>query len=116
LRGSALLSANLSCINTRLPRASTTSRSIRRHTSLGYTLRSRSTFTNRSTKTITIKVPTVNQETAQPSVASQVRELIRVNKKTTDEQGMIEIVIHKLGLSKDRGRSVVKAFWNKVEV
>jgi len=74
------------------------------------------TVTNRSTKTITIKVPTVKQETAQPSVAHQVRELIRVNKKTTDEQGMIEIVIHKLGLSKERGRSVVKAFWNKVEV
>ena len=70
----------------------------------------------RKTRTVTIKAPTAKQEQGQPSVASQVRDLIRVNKNNTDEQGMIELVINKLGLSKERGRSVVRAFWNKVEV
>ena len=67
----------------------------------------------KQTKTITIKPPTAQ---GAPTVASQVRDLIRVNKLKVDEAGMIEIVINQLGLSKERGRSVVKAFWNKVEV
>ena len=49
-----------------------------------------------------------------PSVASQVRELIRVNQNNTDHQGMVEIVVRELGLSVLRGKSVVKAFWGKV--
>ncbi len=64
------------------------------------------------TKVITIKPKRVE---GAPTVASQVRELIRVNKRNTDEKGMTEIVIKQLGLTKERGRSVVKAFWNKVE-
>lgn len=66
------------------------------------------------TKVITIK-PKQRAEGA-PTVASQVRDLIRVNKRNTDEKGMVEIVIRELGLTKERGRSVVKAFWTKVEV
>ena len=64
------------------------------------------------------KVITIKPKAAQgaPTVASQVRDLIRVNKVSVDEKGMIELVCSKLGLSKERGRSVVKAFWNKVEV
>lgn len=64
------------------------------------------------------KVITIKPKAAQgaPTVASQVRDLIRVNKASMDEKGMIELVCSKLGLSKERGRSVVKAFWNKVEV
>lgn len=64
------------------------------------------------TKVIMIKPKRVG---GAPTVASQVRELIRVHKVSTDEKGMVEIVITKLGLTKERGRSVVKAFWNKVE-
>lgn len=64
------------------------------------------------TKVIMIKPKRVE---GAPTVASQVRDLIRVNKRNTDEKGMVEIVIKQLGLSKERGRSVVKAFWNKVE-
>lgn len=63
------------------------------------------------TKTITMKP---KREAGKPSTASQVRELIRAHKVKVDEQGMVEIVIRELGLSKARGRSVVKAFWNKV--
>ena len=67
----------------------------------------------KETKTIMIKLP---GNTGTQTVASQVRGLIQVHKKGTNEAGMIEIVIRELGLSKERGRSVVKAFWNKVEV
>jgi hypothetical protein len=66
----------------------------------------------KETKTIVIKP---KRDTGAPTVASQVRDLIRVNKASMDEKGMVEIVIRQLGLSKARGRSVVKAFWNKVE-
>jgi len=66
---------------------------------------------SKGTKTVTIKP---NKDQGQPTVASQVRELIRTNKKGTTEAGMIEIVIRELGLSKERSRSVVKAFWSKV--
>lgn len=65
------------------------------------------------TKVIQIKPKRVE---GAPTVASQVRDLIRVNKNNTDEKSMVEIVIRELGLTKERGRSVVKAFWNKVEV
>lgn len=65
----------------------------------------------KSTKTVTIKP---RREAGVPTIAHQVRELIRVNKNRTTEQGMMEIVIRELGLSRERGRSVVKAFWNKV--
>jgi hypothetical protein len=67
----------------------------------------------KGTKVITIKP---KRDTGAPTVASQVRDLIRVNKVSVDEKGMIELVCSKLGVSKERGRSVVKAFWNKVEV
>lgn len=70
----------------------------------------------KATKVITIKPQAVKAVQGAPTVASQVRDLIRVNKLKVDEAGMIEIVISQLGLSKERGRSVVKAFWNKVEV
>lgn len=73
----------------------------------------------KATKVITIKpkaVKAVKAVQGAPTVASQVRDLIRVNKVSMDEKGMIELVCTKLGLSKERGRSVVKAFWNKVEV
>jgi hypothetical protein len=63
------------------------------------------------TKTVTIRPPKAQ---GVPTVASQVRELIQTHKSSTTEQGMVEIVIRKLGLSKERGRSVVKAFWSKV--
>jgi hypothetical protein len=66
----------------------------------------------KETKTIVIKA---KRDTGAPTVASQVRDLIRVHKVNMDEKGMVEMVINKLGLSKARGRSVVKAFWNKVE-
>lgn len=66
----------------------------------------------KDTKTIMIKP---KRETGAPTTASQVRDLIRVHKASMDEKGMVELVITKLGLSKERGRSVVKAFWNKVE-
>lgn len=65
------------------------------------------------TKTIIIKP---KRDTGVPTIASQVRDLIRANKKSTDEKGMVEIVITQLGLTRERGRSVVKAFWTKVEV
>lgn len=65
-----------------------------------------------TTKTITIRP---KRAEGKPTIASQVRDLIRVNKKSTDERGMVEIVIRELGLTKERGRSVVKAFWSKVE-
>ena len=64
------------------------------------------------TRTVTIKP---KREAGVPTVASQVRDLIRANKKSTDEAGMVQLVISKLGLTKERGRSVVKAFCNKVE-
>jgi len=67
----------------------------------------------KDTKVILTKT---KRDTAAPTVASQVRDLIRVNKVSVNEAGMIELVCSQLGLSKDRGRSVVKAFWNKVEV
>lgn len=63
------------------------------------------------TKTITMKP---KRDVGVPTVASQVRELIRVHKAREDVEGMVQIVIRELGLSKERGRSVVKAFWNKV--
>lgn len=63
------------------------------------------------TRTVMIKAPRAQ---GVPSVASQVRELIQAHKASTTEQGMVEIVINKLGLSKERSRSVVKAFWSKV--
>jgi len=69
----------------------------------------------KETKVIMIKrKPKLAQ--GAPTVASQVRDLIRVNKVSVDEAGMVELVCGKLGLSKDRGRSVVKAFWNKMGV
>jgi hypothetical protein len=40
-----------------------------------------------------------------------VRDLIRANKNSTDELGMVEIVVRELGLTSQRGKSVVKAFW-----
>lgn len=67
----------------------------------------------KGTKVIMIKP---KRDTGAPTVASQVRDLIRVNKVSMDEAGMIELVCSKLGVSKARGRSVVKAFWSKVEV
>jgi hypothetical protein len=65
----------------------------------------------KGTKMITMKP---KREAGKPSTASQVRDLIRAHKVKVDEKGMVEIVIRELGLSKERGRSVVKAFWNKV--
>jgi hypothetical protein len=62
------------------------------------------------TKTVMIRPPKAQ---GVPTVASQVRELIQKHKSSTTEQGMVEIVIKELGLNKERGRSVVKAFWNK---
>lgn len=66
-----------------------------------------------TTKTITIRP---KREDGKPTIASQVRDLIRKHKAREDVNGMIEIVIRELGLTKERGRSVVKAFWSKVEV
>ena len=66
----------------------------------------------KATKTVTIKP---KRDAGVPSVASQVRDLIRVNKNSTDELGMVEIVVRELGLTQQRGKSVVKAFWSKVE-
>ena len=63
------------------------------------------------TKTVTIKP---KREDGKPTTASQVRDLIRTHKGNTDEAGMVEIVIQELKLTKARGKSVVKAFWNKV--
>lgn len=63
------------------------------------------------TKTITMKP---KRAEGKPTVASQVRELIKAHKAREDVSGMVQIVIRELGLSKERGRSVVKAFWNKV--
>jgi hypothetical protein len=68
------------------------------------------------TKTVTIKPPRAAKASGVPTVAHQVRELIQTHKTNTTEQGMMEIVIKELGLTKERGRSVVKAFWNKVVV
>ena len=65
-----------------------------------------------TTKTITIRP---KREDGKPTIASQVRDLIRKHKAREDVNGMIEIVIRELGLTKERGRSVVKAFWTKVE-
>jgi len=62
----------------------------------------------KATKTVTIKP---KRDAAVPSVASQVRDLIRANKNSTDELGMVEIVVRELGLTSQRGKSVVKAFW-----
>ena len=66
------------------------------------------------TKTVNIKPPRAAKVADVPTVAHQVRELIQAHKSNTTEQGMVEIVIKELGLTKERGRSVVKAFWNKV--
>jgi hypothetical protein len=66
----------------------------------------------KATKTVTIKP---KRDAGVPSVASQVRDLIRVNKNSTDELGMVEIVVRELGLTSQRGKSVVKAFWGNVE-
>lgn len=65
------------------------------------------------TKTVSIKPPRAAKVVGVTTVAQQVRELIQTHKSNTTEQGMMEIVIKELGLSKERGRSVVKAFWNK---
>lgn len=65
------------------------------------------------TRTVVIKPKRV---AAAPTTASLVRDLIRTNKAQVDEKGMIDIVIRELGLTKERGRSVVKAFWSKIEV
>lgn len=54
------------------------------------------------------------EKAAGPSVASQVRDLIRAHKDKLDEAGMVELVIKTLGLNTARGKSVVKAFWGKV--
>ena len=67
--------------------------------------------TTKGTCVVTIKP---KRDVGVPSVASQVRELIRVNQNNTDHQGMVEIVVRELGLSVLRGKSVVKAFWGKV--
>jgi len=66
----------------------------------------------KATKTVTIKP---KRDAAVPSVASQVRDLIRANKNITDELGMVGIVVRELGLTSQRGKSVVKAFWGNVE-
>lgn len=66
----------------------------------------------KATKTVTIKP---KRDAGVPSVASKVRDLIRANRNSTDELGMVEIVVRELGLTKQRGKSVVKAFWGKVE-
>jgi len=50
------------------------------------------------------------------TVAAQVRELIKRHKSKLDQDLMIQKVMQELGLNKARGRSVVMAFWNKVEV
>jgi hypothetical protein len=50
------------------------------------------------------------------TVAAQVRELIKRHKAQLDQDLMIQKVMQELGLNKARGRSVVMAFWNKVEV
>jgi hypothetical protein len=62
---------------------------------------------------LTAKPVTINPQrlAGVPSVASQVRDLIRANKNSTDELGMVEIVVRELGLTSQRGKSVVKAFW-----
>ena len=65
------------------------------------------------TKTVNIKPPRAAKVAGVPTVAQQVRELIQAHKSNTTEQGMVEIVIKELGLTKERGRSVVKAFWTK---
>jgi hypothetical protein len=66
---------------------------------------------------LTAKPVTINpkRDAGVPSVASQVRDLIRANKNSTDELGMVEIVVRELGLTSQRGKSVVKAFWGNVE-
>jgi hypothetical protein len=52
----------------------------------------------------------------KPTIASQVRALIGVHKaKGVTAPAMVEIVIQELGLTKQRGKSVVKAFFEKVE-
>ena len=66
---------------------------------------------------LTAKPVTINpkRDAGVPSVASQVRDLIRANKNSTDELGMVEIVVRELGLTSQRGKSVVKAFWGNVK-
>jgi hypothetical protein len=66
---------------------------------------------------LTAKPVTINPQrlAGVPSVASQVRDLIRANKNSTDELGMVEIVVRELGLTSQRGKSVVKAFWGNVK-
>jgi hypothetical protein len=56
------------------------------------------------------------QAAGKLTVAAQVRELIRAHKAKLDQEHMIQKVMQELGLNKARGRSVVMAFWNKVEV
>lgn len=57
----------------------------------------------------------VQRDASQQSTASRVRDLIKSHKKGTDSTGMVEIVVRELGLTLQRGKSVVKAFWDKVE-
>jgi len=57
----------------------------------------------------------VQRDASQQSTASRVRDLIKAHKKGTDSTGMVAIVVRELGLTLQRGKSVVKAFWDKVE-
>jgi hypothetical protein len=66
----------------------------------------------KGTRVVTIKP---KRDAGVPSVASQVRDLIKANQNSTDAGGMVEIVVRELGLTVQRGKSVVKAFWDKVE-
>lgn len=65
-----------------------------------------------SARVVNIKPP---QDTGKLTVAEQVRQLIAQHKRGTDVQGMVSIVMRELALDKNRGRSVVKAFWDRVE-
>jgi hypothetical protein len=65
-----------------------------------------------STRVVSIRPP---RDTGKLTVAEQVRQLIAQHKRGTDAQGMVSIVMRELGLDKNRGRSVVKAFWDRVE-
>jgi hypothetical protein len=64
-----------------------------------------------STRVVNVRAP---RDAGKLTVAQQVRDLIVQHKSNTDAQGMVEIVMRELKLDKNRGRSVVKAFWDRV--
>lgn len=65
-----------------------------------------------TTRTVTIQA---QREAGKPSIAAQVRDLIRANKGESMD-GMFAIVARELGLNKERSRSAVKANWEKAAV